>query len=581
MTSDSIPDPTPELPAPSHNDPSPEDRAQAAEVRELLGGVTKLLEEPLHEGERERLVAAASAQLARILKSSGELHLVVTPYELLLSGCYAVYTSEEPGNVAYRLYHDGLRELRLLPGLQSWELVDLLSILKPSGKYLAHNTVTLLVDRNLPHVSFDSADIFHTGAFHDWDEDLEAAQDQLFEQLQQETWDTPAAAQKGESAFWCQADHLPWELQDAASGENHGGVDDLLKEAGQIPDDLWRRGSYVMFRLLVESEGEDRREFTHSITRLVDGLLDRERWDELSILGQTLEAALGEGSPDALQEGAAMLQRALGMLLDEGRLFFLDTTSLPSFKKLADLLKVLPAEADEPLQGLLESMPEGEVQACLLELLLRRGVNPLELDVLRADQHADPELLITAIEALGEAGTPEAADALVPLLQHPGARTRLAALRALGDQIDISLIPAISDTLYMGHPELRGLCLDLLDKLPAGAVAEYLLTLVRKQGLGSMTLDHRRRVLRFFARASTREASSFLVRQLLHVNVIGARSADSLRQEILDALVEEGGEAAREVLLACKESFTLPGLRSSVKAALAQLERRAPTEEQD
>ena len=578
MTSDSIPDPTPELPAPSHNDPSPEDRARQKEMHEFLQTVEHLLEKQPREGEREPLVVAAIGQISRILKSGGDLRLTITPYEFLLSG-HPVYSSEEPVNLAYRLYHDGLRELCLLPGLQSWELADLLDILKPPGKYMAHNTVTLLVDRNLPHVMFDSVDIFHMGLFESrrWDGELGSAQDRLFLQLQQETRDLPVATQKGESAFWCQADHLPWELQDAASGDPGEVVDDLLEEAGQIHDDLWRRGYYVLFRLLGEREGGDGLELAHSMIRLVDGLLDCERWDELSNLGRTLEAALALESPDALRRGAAFVQRDLGRLLDESRLFFLDISSISSFQKLADLLRVLPAVADEPLKGLLESLPEGEVQACLLELLLRRGVNPLEFDVLRAD--GDPELLITAIEALGAAGTPEAADALVPLLQHPGARTRLAALRALDEQIDLSLIPAIADSLYLDYPELRSLCLDLLDRLPAGVVTEYLLLLVQQQGLGSMTLPQRQRILRIIARAGTREAGSFLMRQLLRVNLIGARSADSLRQEILDALVEEGGEAARGVLHACLESFTLPGLRASVKAALAQIEGGEPTGE--
>ena len=573
MTSDSIPDPTPELPAPSHDDPSPEDRVQPQEAHELSETMTKILEEQPRKGEREPLVAAAHGQLARILKTGIELRLLVTPYELLLSG-YPVYESKEPRNVAYRLYYDGLRELRLLPGLQPWELADLLDILNPSGADVVHNTVTLLKDRNLPHVSFTSADIFHMDFFHDWEEETESAQDTLFMELQQQTRETP----QGASAFWSQADHLPWELQDAASDETHGGVDGLRSEAGQIPDDLWSRGYYMMFRLLGESEGEDRQELTHWIIRMVDGLLNHERWDELSLLGKTLDAALGPEIPEALQDGAEILRGALGELLDEGRLFFLDTLALSSFQKLNHLLKVLPPEADAPLVGLLESLPEGPVQACLLELLLRRGVNPLDLDILRTGS-ADPELLNTAIKALGAAGTPEAADALVPLLQHPDARTRLAALRAMEDQIDPSLIPAIADTLYLGHLELRSLCLDLLDRLPAGAVTEYLMPLIRQQGLGTMTLPQRQRVLRVIGRAGTREASSFLVKQLLQVNLIGARSADSFRQEIIDALVEEGGETSREILAACLESFTLPGLRSSVKAALARLERREQTEE--
>jgi len=566
-----------EFPAPA------EGRARHTAVVELFRLIDKAVKMlNLYEGSGEsceRQIAAAYSHLVEVLRAFGNLLLTVTPYEFLMEGEPVYTTDEERRGITYRLFRDGVRELEILPHLGQEEFNDLLAILRATrAQGGEEDTVTQLWERNFAGLHYRAVDFFLEGMIigeseqfqhmieelvqepsrplHQSTEPVEVAR-QVMSQLTREL--LGQAQQQRAASVAALKDHDP---ADWSTGRD--------KESQTI--DLWHRTMHVLVRMMEMGRGA---ETSRVLVQVIGEMMVEGRWNMFGASCSALAQVIRQGklrSPEAM-EG---LRAALVHLCSGNRLLSLNnmlvSCTLPQFHQVAELLRILPREADPQLATLVSNAPPGEVQEQLVALLKERGVDLTDFLGQRLSS-ANLMHVLAAVEDLRKLGTPRAVTTLRKVLVHPSPRVRLEALRALTEYLDPSMGPQLVSALTQGHRDLRDLSLTLLERLqPDRQLVSHMVQLARQEDFEEWGPDHRTRLLKLLVRSGGKDCDEFIIKSVTALNPLRRKRVETLRMEMIRALGESGGRRSLQLLRACLEYRPSKSVRSAIELALRQAE---------
>lgn len=119
---------------------------------------------PINEQTVERL----HSTLAGVLKDRGQMEIEVERDRLLYKGEGLYQGSAQDGDLAFSMFRDGIRRLKLLEGIQPWETKEFVRMLhryKTLSDDAEGDLVTSLWEAQLPHVEYEVSD-------YDFDLDL-------------------------------------------------------------------------------------------------------------------------------------------------------------------------------------------------------------------------------------------------------------------------------------------------------------------------------------------------------------------------------------------------------------------------
>jgi hypothetical protein len=538
----------------------------------------------LYEGRGDacgRSVAHVYTLLCQIVHG-GELVLEITPYEFLLNGTPVYVSKEDRKGLSYRLFRDGLRELRLLPRIQDWELTELIEIMRvvQEQQTAEDDSVTLLWNKNLPGVRYEAIDIFLEGLLESdiagFEEQLDALVADAKRPVHSEDRVAAAELRAGVDASAAEKARV-WRERRLAQLRREYGEESIATVRGPLAaaaQDLWRRAISLIARLMQTTDQ------AAGVADLLGCVLEEMwkagRWEVLAsacrAIGEIVEQRDAAG-----QAMATTLQRAMLRICTPERVLslqpVLEVCSVSQFHKLAELLRVVPSQVYPQLTVLLLRTPAGEVQDQLIALLSARGVDLLDFHRKRL-QSANIGHVIAAIAALMASARPEALQAVRALLRHANSRVRLEALRALKGSLEETAVPQLVASLAIDHRELREICLDELERLPLRTQTESLLQVIKEEALDAWNPAQRKRLLQLAVRGGGPEIADFAVKRITAVNAFRRQKVEIDRQEMIEAVRLVGGPRGRNILEACLASRPSESTRSAVEAALKGMERK-------
>jgi len=548
-------------PEPSELTPELEQiRQEAAAFLELVADLAgRMADGGAQPAVLHELKSAALRTISELLGRVGELPLQVCPHELHFLG-HPVYSCQEAKpSLTEDLYHDGIREIQLSQGLALWELTELMELLATGRPEPGTDAATVFWERAWPHISARVLDPFEAGL------------------LTPPGW-SPGAPCREEGAPFALSVSVPHPgrevletmLETTCMGMTGGERGELLAQVNGLQPDLWRRGLGLAITLVRQRGSGD--PVIRALAYMAGEMLDEGRWGELASLGRELRWRLGPDGPAGERWQAESLRAALAPLLTDGNLDRVAErmagASLAAVRELGALLLVLPAGGDAWLKELLRQQGKGEAAFHLLAILLMRGVDMEEQLSGLMEEGGEAGALAALAGAEGVLSA-RSLQVLSPLLAHTEASVRQAAMDALSPHLDTAAIPHLVALLRLTvDAEKAEMVVDLLDKQPPRPVSKHLLPHLKTADFGRLPPELRARLVRILVRADDPAASSYLSRQIIKLNL--SRGAGA-REEIVAAVVDVGGDTARRILEACRDQFTMPGVRELVEGALCRV----------
>lgn len=356
-----------------------------------------------------------------------------------------VYKSEDSvsDSLAFRLFGDGVREVRFEHGLSPEELHDFVDALwgQPEGEDADDDVVTRLWDKDLATISFLTAEDIVQAP---WTPELTPQEHGFFASppasfhalVEQEK--SRAAAGGGARP----AGGPPAAGENLKPGGGLLGYEVTDADRAAVADELdAERGmdqvSYLLAMLKVILECETTADVLSRglsvVPGVIDALLTEGNWPSLTELLAVLEG-VAEVNPDFEPTHRMMTQRVLGSLSMADHVALMEKgLNAPAAKPLASLLPVL-ARLDEhavgPLCGVLAGVTGAEPRAILRETLVRlaRGNPDPVLKGLADERPAYVRDLIAVITAWQ---LPQTAEVLALVAHHPAPEVRADAISAI------------------------------------------------------------------------------------------------------------------------------------------------------
>lgn len=512
------------------------------ELLKLLGKASRAYQLYLHNNPTyHRALDLLRQAFASAWTQLPELVLAVTEDELLWEG-RPVYQEMERGGdtIAWLLYKDGIRELRLLPGFEGEEVERLLEVLRLLGRAAGgtDDAITLLWDRDFAFLRY---------RFVEPVDDAELVEYRL--------GDRPGRLAVAEPA-------PPPSSRDVVRIEDFDSAPFFLAE---------RELDYLRSALAREYAHDL---FADTVAMLLDTLETqpsrRARDEVCAALDELLLQALGGGDFRAvamlLREVAVTLDRETGLAPEHQARLGEIAAELSSPERLAsllealDLAEVLPPEADlEALFGQLLPGALGPVLAALdrvnaarLRGALRAAADRLALansaELVRLIGSDDPTV---AREASKRAGALRSAAAVPPLgavLRSADGALRLVAVQALAEIGSTGALQELAGALGDEEREVR---LAALRAIGAGRYRAALGTLeaqVRDRRARSADLTEQMALFEAYGALCGDEGVGQLDTLLNGRSLLGRRQDPALRACAAVALGRVGSDRARAAL---------------------------------
>ena len=567
-------------------------RLSGEEAKAAVEDVTKLLQNVdravkmynFYEGRGKNVditVNAAFEQLTKVGEDHGVVPLKIAPYELILCEDTVWEAEEEKKGLSFTLFKDGLRDLTLLPGMDREEFMQFLDIVRGSRPgQNDDNTVTRLWESNPTSIRFRALDLFQEGiADNDMGTSSGENISEVVQHVRQPLHDEEKAALLGQGRgdmdqLGARRQQVLGHLEEA---DHQAFFQGLKGHFSEIRTQFWRRAIHVASLMIKMDTG----------TSLVAGLLSQVleemllggKWEMLAdtcrTIGATMKPDSGEddGGKGALGLSLVLSDLCMGHKL-RGLQTELESCTPEDFAHLAELLKLLPAEANQDLIHLLVNQPPGVTFDLLKEQLVQRGVDLTDLYV-RNLESKNQEHVLAAIEALKEIGSEQALHSIPRVLGHGSARIRLAAIKALVEKMGDNALPdeALADlipSLGSGYMELQELCFSLVEDIKRCSHGPKLLKLIKDDTIKWQQAP-RIKALGLLVRWGGASVDEWLEETIMAKKLFGGGVLEKARKEVLEALIGVGGDRGREVLYACKRRGASGAISKKIEATLKKM----------
>ena len=538
----------------------------------------------------ERVKKESERAFLSLVEQHGEVELEVTPFQLLADG-EPVYSSEEDrSGLSYALFRDGLRRISLLPGFTVEEVSGLLDIFSATtSRGSDDNTVTLLWDMDMPHLRYRAADMFTEGV-------MSASVGQLGQSDTRKKLDQLVADLETSPVKPGHDDRVKRPNADALGvvmAQRERRIKDLNKVAevarakelaGQrLGDrkDTWRRAVTLMARL--GSAEEDREKLAGVLANMLEELLRTGRGEILRTACLSMAPHLGFPArlkdPDApLPPTGALFQMAMDQLCEPEKLgpleAMLQEGEATLVEQAAALVMLLPAKANPILVPLTAAMPPCPPRDKLVNMLERRGADLSELHAIRLSAGTQDEAL-EAVKRLAPLSKSRGSrNALIKAARHPSTRVRLAAVRALGDEVDDAMAQVLLENISSGLVELQQLSFKLLESMPRSNQGPVLLSIVRGDAAAEWNPRVLKRAMELMVRWGGSGVDVYIVDGLCVGNLFRRRAVEERREELMSMVRAVGGSRGLEICRKALDASPPKAIRSRLMELKDQLTRQ-------
>ncbi len=545
---------------------SAEEQARFTDTQLCLNAVDKALRmHALYEGNGENYLKARSEAfrlMQNLLERHGEIKLYIEPHQFILDGSSVWINESDKQGPSYRLFKDGLRIIGFEPGLDLEEFMLLIEAMQGAqpGQEV-HSAVTMLWENDPPHIKHRAISIFHEGT---QDSDLGGESEDISDIVgvlrqplhrQGKTYPAPKVPADARKKAASVRGALLARLQD--QGNHKKFLAGLRREVIGAREDIWPRAIHIAARMV--QVGLDSEQVSAILSQVLEEMLAGGQWSDLGKTCKVMGATIAGGGSD--EESNAHLKEILAALTEEGRLQVIAPRLLQAtpeeLEELAGFLLVLPEEANDDLRELLLKMPVGPTQSRFRKLLEERGVDMTEIFAENL-QSNNQEQVLSAIQVLSDMDDTKAIRKLPAVLNHPSARVRLEALKALSgrmkpEHLSEETVAELIPSLAAGYPQLHEAVYAVLAKLPRCSQSDLLVELLERPDPDNK-LDQARRlnIYMLMVRWGGTQVDDFIINNICAGGLFIGRKKQQLKEDLFTALEAVGGQRAQNLIAACR-----------------------------
>lgn len=524
---------------------------------------------------RRRFGEQLRAELTGLWQHVDHLVLRVDEDHMYL-GDVTIYRSESRNDsLAFLFFKDGIREIKLLPGLETDELDRFLGVLQKARKLVPEgdDLLTVLWEADLRHFEYQYVDLLAEGvampeagpgntpeemrAAHDTEE-AEAAQQgaQARAVAQQHTHQTVKQDDFNPTLYALdkrEMDHLRAELQKELKRDTRADVLNALFDRLEEPQNRARQSeilailSTILPNFLSRGALVAATSVLEELRRLeaTPAIFDEQRVRESQHILDRISA------PEAIEE----LIKAL-----------FDGTIRASAAQLGGFLQFLRGGALAPLLRASETVDHKELQA-----VLRKAVQGIasrnRAAAVKLLQEPDPVIAAGAARLVGEMHIAEAGPSLAHLLAHADASVRMAAIEAAVALKASTVAGTLQEKLSDSDRHVRIAAARALGALRYRPAAQALAGIVKSRDIRAADITEKVAVFQAYGVVADADGLSLLDGLLNGKGFLGKREPAEIRAAAALALGQIPGTEARAVLMKATQDDDAV-VRSNVNRAL-------------
>lgn len=514
-----------------------------------------------------------TVSLVSLLGRHGGIEIEVTGTDLLLDGLPVQPPQTRDEGLAFAFYRDGVRAVRLFPGIEPAEIELLVDALLRQGRAseAEDDLVTLLWESQHPHIEIDcvpaDGEVDPTGEEYNRDpipwpgsrarDEIECESAGMDESIREQECPTPEAGDRSDD--WTIGEEVSVIEEGWIDLTEHQGSDterfraefveerspSLYRRAIQILDACIRAGATV----------DDRRELELMLPAAARSALSDGDW---SAARAAIEIICRSQNPAPLLEELTGELAVEGMTRETARRIDLPSAEVPD--DLLEIVRLLGSHALTWASGLLTHLHRGRIREQWIGALAPAVQAEPERLQSRIEE-IDGFAARSAVELLGAAGGPRVIPMLDLAARSSDAGVRQAVIEALGPIEDPSARALLAR--FLDAPESRLFCMALqrLAQAPDADLTARLQARIASPSFDARPADERRLVFSVLASHATDETVRFLEGEM-HRGGWLSRPNETRLQSIARCLARIGSESARAVLQRGAESRKAPVRRA-------------------
>ena len=491
--------------------------------------------------------------------ADGDVTVRLAPFGLVYAG-KPVSADDKRVPYLFRMFCDGIRELTVTRGVTRAELATLVALFGADKRESDEDMVIRLWKADLPHVRHYAVDSFNAGATESVESEADMSLLGAAGRMEQGTEGVQTTLSSDDVRILRGQDGFRW-IADASAppAVKNADVTSLQAEFHAPPD--FRRFVGIGLRAA-----------------------DRERTEKGSVVASPLVLGLFDG---VVAAGEAEVVAGMLTVLAEaesagevGRALFSAIVHPDRMRRLVSVFIARPAgflpffetvasRARDGLVALLTDVPAGEAQVGLQKVLLGQGI---DLTTFYAARIADPDehVVLDAVAALGNVGTPDALRALGQALRSDRAAVRGGALKALAGRYVVEARMEIGRALRDPALENRMLALAIVRSSGDPRMGWMILTSVEDMNFGSKSAEEQAAVYEALASFKDNRTLGHFSTVLGDKNLLRSKAVVARQLMAVRALGTVGTPEALEILNKSKGSWFLA---AEVKAAAESASR--------
>lgn len=489
-----------------------------------------------------------------------------------------VYKSENRNDsLAFLFFKDGVREVTLLPGIETEELERFLGVLQRARKLVPEgdDLLTVLWEEDLRYFQYQYVDLLAEGVTLP-----ESAggntQAELQRALEGEDEEIAAQAQRAESGA-AEAQPAPSTVKQDDFNPTLYSLD--RREMERLQEELQKETKRdiradvlnALFDRLEEPHNRERQSvILRILSTLLPNFLSRGALVPATAVLQELrrlETTAGAFDEQRIQESRAILDRVSAPeAIQELIQALFDGTIRASAAQLSGFLQFLRGGALAPLLRAAETVDHKELQAVLRKAVHGIADRNREATVKLLEED-DPVIAAGAARLAGDMQIAEAGPALTRLLSHADPAVRLAAVEAAVTLRASTVAAALVQTLEDPEREIRIAAAKALGALQYRPAAKVLAGIVKGRAIRTADISEKVAVFEAYGIVSEADGLEVLDDLLNGKGFLGKREPTDIRAAAALALGRIAGSEARAVLEKATQDDD-PVVRSNVNRAL-------------
>ncbi|MEQ1857723.1 MAG: HEAT repeat domain-containing protein [Longimicrobiales bacterium] len=526
---------------------------------------------------RRRFAEQLKTELGGLWQQVDQLVLRIDEDHMYL-GEVAIYHSESRNDsLAFLFFKDGIREIKLLPGLETEELDRFLGVLQQARKLVPEgdDLLTVLWEADLRFFEYQYVDLLAEGvampeagpgataaemqSAHDSEEAEAAADERRRAQTGAEASPAPQTVKQDDFNPTLYAldkrdmDHLRAELQKELKRDTRADVLSALFDRLEEPHNRQRQSEILKI-----------------LSSLLPNFLSRGALvAATSVLEELrkLESNPAIFDEQRIQESRQILDRiSAPEAIEELIKALFDGTVRASAAQLGGFLQFLRGGALGPLLRASETVEHKELQA-----VLRKAVQGIagrnRVAAVKLLQEKDPVLAAGAARLAGEMQIVEAGASLAHLLVHPDAFVRLAAIEAAVTLKASTVASALEKTLGDAERDVRIAAAKALGALRYRPAAPTLAGIIKGKDIRNADISEKVAVFQAYGMVAEADGLTLLDGLLNGKGFLGKREPTEIRAAAALALGHVAGPDARASLMKASQDEDAV-VRSNVNRAL-------------